>query len=89
MEKDEKVIDIKERSVSTFINYITDLAVECRKKCITNKTLDIDLNNDDIVKAFGYAYTHGYLKGQSDALGDMRKEVKKLESVLDKNKENK
>ena len=77
MEKDEKVIDLKEHSVDSFIGYITDLAMECRKKCIANETLDIDLNNDDIVKAFGYAYTHGYLKGQTDAMADMRKNIEK------------
>lgn len=84
MEKDEKIVDIKEHSVDSFINYITDLAVECRKKCITNKTLDVDLNNDDIVKAFGYAYTHGYLKGQRDAMADMSKGIEDLRSALSK-----
>lgn len=87
MEKDEKIVDIKEHSVDSFINYITDLAVECRKKCITNKTLDVDLNNDDIVKAFGYAYTHGYLKGQRDAMADMSKGLEDLKNVLNKNKD--
>ncbi len=80
MEKDEKAID-------SFINYIIDLAVECRKKCIANETLDVDLNNDDIIKAFGYAYTHGYLQGQRDAMADTRKHIEDFKNILNKNKE--
>lgn len=60
------IIDIKKHSTESTKAYITELAVKCRKECITNKTLDIDLNNDDIIKAFGYAYTCGYLQGQRD-----------------------
>lgn len=89
MENDENVIDLKKHSADSFIGYITDLAMECRKKCIKNKTLDIDLNNDDIVKAFGYAYTHGYLKGQTDAMADIRKDIENSISDLNKDEENK
>lgn len=60
------IIDIKKHSIESTIAYITELAVKCRKECIANKALDIDLNNDDVIKAFGYAYTNGYLQGQHD-----------------------
>ena len=88
MEKDEKVIDQK-HSTDTLIDYIVDLAMECRDECVKDKKFNINLNNNDIVKVFGYAYTKGYLRGQCDAMADMRKEIENLKNDLDKDKEDK
>ena len=76
-------MDIRKDSTEINADYIAELAMECKKGCRKecNKNgiyLNIDLNNDDIVKAFRYAYTKGYLRGRHDVMVDMRKDIENL-----------